>query len=40
MEHPTGNGIFNFGNDNTEEKDLEEEKRKKHNSIMLGYYLK
>lgn len=39
-EHPTGNGIFNFGNDNTEEKDLEEEKRKKHNSIMLGYYLK
>lgn len=40
MEHPTGNGIFNFGNDNTEEKNLEEEKRKKHNSIMLGYYLK
>ena len=39
MEHPTGNGIFNFGENNLWET-FPKNKDKSSNSIMSGYYLK
>lgn len=39
IEHPTGNGIFNFGENNLWET-FPKDKNKSSNSIMAGYYLK
>ena len=39
MEHPTGNGVFNFGENNLWET-FPKDKNKSSNSIMSGYYLK
>lgn len=38
-EHPTGNGVFNFGENNLWET-YPNDKDKSSNSIMIGYYLK